>query len=467
MLFNQLTFFLFLTLVFSVYWILQNRLRVQNIWILIASYFFYACWDWRFLVLIAISSGTDYLIGLRLSNQSNIQTRKWFLALSLLVNLGMLGFFKYFNFFAESAHVLLASIGLATSAYSLNIILPVGISFYTFQTLSYTIDIYRKKIPASTNWVDFFAFVSFFPQLVAGPIERAADLLPQFSFKRTFDAALAIRGLRLVLWGLFKKMVIADRLAPIVDSLYADPVGCNSWMAALAGVLFAIQVYGDFSGYSDIAIGSARLLGFRLSRNFIAPFLSKSMTEFWQRWHITLSTWFRDYLYISLGGNRVSKSKWALLIILTFTLSGLWHGADFHYVLWGFLCAIPLIFERLTNTKTIGAVPTFALFGLLIIMFRASGVSAALAMYESLFSFNFNMPQQLPIGMPNFYDLAYTATLTALFITSEIVLGKIDFDEYLDGCSIYSRRIIYYLLLVVIGLFGIFDNAPQFIYFQF
>lgn len=467
MLFNSLDFFLFLAVVFAIYWKLNGRLRLQNLFLLGVSYFFYACWDWRFLILIAISSLTDFWVGIRLATTTSDKGRKWLLALSLLVNLGMLAFFKYFNFFLESATILLNTIGFETAPSSLSIILPVGISFYTFQTLSYTIDVYRNRISPTRNWVDFFAFVSFFPQLVAGPIERASNLLPQFEKQRAFDHGQAVRGLRLILWGLFKKMVIADRLAIIVESLYSDPAGCNSWMAALSGVLFAYQVYCDFSGYSDIAIGSARLFGFQLMRNFLTPFQSRTMTEFWQRWHISLSTWFRDYLYIPLGGNRVSKLRWTAIILFTFTVSGLWHGADFHYVIWGFLCAVPLIWERHLKISSIGIIPTFALFSFLLIIFRSEGMHASFVMYERLFSFNMAIPEILPARMPEQFDLLYSAIFLVLFAIAEGIIGKTDFDEALDRLNRFGRWGIYYLLLLVIALFGVMDNAPQFIYFQF
>lgn len=467
MLFNSLSFFLFLAVVFAVYWGLRNRFSAQNLFILAVSYFFYACWDWRFLILIVASSFTDYFVGIRIHQETNSRTRKSWLLVSLVVNLGLLGFFKYFNFFIESATLILNAIGLEGSERSLSIILPVGISFYTFQTLSYTIDIYRGHIKPTRNLIQFFAFVSFFPQLVAGPIERASHLLPQFEKPRTFNHQFAVSGLRLILWGLFKKMVIADRAALIVEALYANPDECNSWMAAASGILFAFQVYCDFSGYSDIAIGSARLLGFSLMRNFVTPFLSSSMTEFWQRWHISLSTWFKDYLYIPLGGNRVSKPRWVVIILTTFTVSGLWHGADFHYVLWGFLCAIPLVFERLFKIRSIGVIPTFLLFSFLLIMFRSEGISSAITMYQNLFSLQFDAPSHLPKGLPVAYDLVYTSVFILMFSVFEFFMKKRDFDEVVGPWKRPIRWSMYYLLIAAISLFGVMDNAPQFIYFQF
>jgi D-alanyl-lipoteichoic acid acyltransferase DltB (MBOAT superfamily) len=466
MLFNTVSFFLFLCIVFVLYWWFKNRLQLQNLLLLVASYVFYGWWDWRFLFLIAFSSAVDFVAGHQLHRSSTDRGRKLWLAASLVVNLGLLAFFKYCNFFIESAVILLHSVGMNASVSTLNIILPVGISFYTFQTLSYTIDIYRRKIAPTTSWLQFFAFVSFFPQLVAGPIERAANLLPQFEKNRSFNTYEAVTGLRLILWGLFKKMVIADRLAVIVDAIYANPESVDSMTALLAACFFSYQLYCDFSGYSDIAIGSARLLGFRLTRNFISPFLSRSMTEFWQRWHVSLSTWFRDYVYIPLGGNRSSVAKWVFNIALTFTISGLWHGASFHFILWGLLCAIPLIIERLLNFKQLGSVFTFLLFSLLMILFRADSVQAAKQFYGAILSLSFNTSGLVASGLPA-PQLSVAMMLLALLIIAEACLKRTDFDEALTGTRFWFRWVIYYGLITLILLFGVLDNAPQFVYFQF
>ena len=466
MLFNSLTFFGFLILTFVIFWRLNNRLRIQNLFVLGASYFFYGCWDWRFLILIVISSGVDFIIGKQLGAEERTTQRKMLLGISLFVNLGLLGFFKYFNFFIESATIALRGIGFETSHSSLSIILPVGISFYTFQTLSYTIDIYRGQLKPTDNWIEFFAFVSFFPQLVAGPIERASNLLPQFGRQRAFELDTAVKGMRLILWGLFKKMVIADRLAPIVDSIYQSPSSCDSFTALLAGALFVYQVYCDFSGYSDIAIGTARLFGFTLMRNFIPPFHSRSMTELWSRWHISLSTWFRDYVYITLGGNRTSTFRWIISVVITFTLSGLWHGADFHFIVWGFSYTLFLIPERLLGVRKIGVIPTFLLFCIPGMFFRAS-VQDVFILYQQLFSFTFNGIEAYASLLPNEFDLIYTLALFIAFVSAEGVMGKTDFDESVSKVSIVSRWAIYYVLLAAILLFGVTENAPQFIYFQF
>lgn len=466
MLFNTTGFLFFLIAVFAIYWILHRQHKFQNGFLLVASYYFYSCWDWRFLLLIVVSSATDFLVGLRLGKTEELSLRRLWLTLSVVVNLGLLGFFKYFNFFIESFQLFLNSIGFHTSEISLSVILPVGISFYTFRTLSYTIDVYRKKIEPNTNWIEFFTFVSFFPQLVAGPIERASNLLPQFEQPRTFDFLLAVRGMRLILWGLFKKMVIADRLSVIVDSIYENPSGCDSPMVLLAAILFAYQVYCDFSGYSDIAIGSGRLFGFQLMRNFVTPFLSGSMSELWQRWHISLSTWFRDYVYFPLGGNQVGVLRWAFNTIVTFIVSGLWHGADAHFVIWGFSYSIPLIIERQFKLKRIGVLPTFLLFAILGIFFRSPNISVASTMFSRLFSLDFSL-----IGQAIFNDemsqWALTLTLLLFFVLAECLMGRIEVDEYIDRFGKFIRWVFYYTIVVSILLFGVMDNAPQFIYFQF
>ncbi|MGB0917627.1 MAG: MBOAT family O-acyltransferase [Flavobacteriales bacterium] len=410
---------------------------------------------------------TDFLVGKQLHKATKKSTRRSWLGLSLFVNLGALAFFKYCNFFIESASLLLDSVGLNTSFSSLNIILPVGISFYTFQTLSYTIDIYRRQIEPATNAIQFFAFVSFFPQLVAGPIERASNLLPQFSTKRIFNSHFAITGLRLILWGLFKKMVIADRLAVLVDIIYESPEQANATTVFLGATLFAYQLYCDFSGYSDIAIGTARLFGFRLSRNFATPFLASSLTELWQRWHISLSTWFRDYLYIPLGGSRTTRLRWAINILITFTISGMWHGADFHYVFWGLLCGATLVMERLIKLKKAGFLYTFVLFSFLMIMFRSDSIPTAFSMYQTFFEFGFGGLSLLSSNLPQAIDLHYTLGLLGVFSVAEFVLKKVDFDVYLSRLNGPARWTVYYAISTIILLFGVMDNAPKFIYFQF
>lgn len=338
MLFNSWSFALFLPLVFLLYWSVRSAGdRAQNAFIIAASYLFYGFWDYRFLALIVLSSATDYVVGLGLAAESRPRYRRWWLGASLAVNLGVLGFFKYFNFFAESMGRMLSSVGMQADVVTLHVILPVGISFYTFQTLSYTIDVYRRRVEPTRDVLAFFAFVGFFPQLVAGPVERAKNLLPQFLRRRTFDLEEAKEGLRLMLWGFFKKVVVADNLAPHVDAIFANSASVGGGILALGLVLFAFQIYGDFSGYSDIAVGVARLFRIRLMRNFAYPYFARDIGEFWRRWHISLSSWFRDYVYIPLGGNRTSTWWHVRNVMVTFGLSGLWHGANWTFVVWGLL----------------------------------------------------------------------------------------------------------------------------------
>lgn len=309
MLFNSIDFAIFLPLVFILYWFVTvNSLKLQNLLIVLSSYLFYGWWDWRFLSLIFISTIVDYLVGLRIVNEQIVFKRKLLLWTSIVVNIGFLGFFKYYNFFLDNFQTAFSFFGSDISATTLNVILPVGISFYTFQTLSYTIDVYKKKLTPTKDFIAFSAFVSFFPQLVAGPIERATNLLPQFYRNRTFDSDKAIDGLRQILWGLFKKMVIADNCAEYANIIFNNSGEYGGSTLVLGALFFTFQIYGDFSGYSDIAIGTSRLFGFNLKRNFSFPYFSRDVSEFWRRWHISLSSWFRDYLYIPLGGAKEGLS---------------------------------------------------------------------------------------------------------------------------------------------------------------
>lgn len=342
--FVSFEYLLFLPLVFFVYWFaLKSNLKLQNLFLVFASYVFYGWWDWRFLSLIVLSSFVDFWCGLKIDRLESNRKRKLFLAISLLTNLGILGAFKYYNFFISSFTDALVAIGVQPNLPSLQIILPVGISFYTFQTLSYTIDVYRKKLESTDDWVSFFAYVAFFPQLVAGPIERASHLLPQFAIKRKFDYEVAFGGVRQIIWGFFKKVAIADNCALIVDEIFSGADGMSSPLLILGAFYFAIQIYCDFSGYSDIAIGCSKLLGFDLRVNFRYPYFSRDMAEFWRRWHISLSTWFRDYVYIPLGGSRGGKLASLRNVLIVFLVSGLWHGANWTYVIWGLINALMFI----------------------------------------------------------------------------------------------------------------------------
>ena len=343
--FASLAFFCFLPTVWLLYWLLSKR-SWQNVLLVTASYFFYGWWDYRFCVLMLASSLVDFWVSLQLERHEQQRSRKMLLFVSLICNLGLLGFFKYCNFFIESFLEATQALGWNLDTGTLDIILPVGISFYTFQTLSYTIDVYRRKLTPTHNIIDYLTFVSFFPQLVAGPIERASRLLPQFQCQRKFDWEDIQDGSRQILWGFFKKIVIADTLAPFVKEFYTTPGASSGTELALATFFFAFQIYCDFSGYSDIAIGTARLFGIRLMKNFATPYFASNLREFWQRWHISLSTWFRDYVYIPLGGNQVGKwrQKWNLLI--TFLVSGLWHGAAWRFVIWGGIHGMSVMLTR-------------------------------------------------------------------------------------------------------------------------
>lgn len=441
-----------------------------------ASYFFYGWWDYRFLLLIALSTLIDYSIGLKLEKETVYKKRKYFLAVSLIFNLGMLGFFKYYNFFIESWLDSWAILGFKMHASTMQIILPVGISFYTFQTLSYTIDVYRKKLKPTRNFINFATFVAFFPQLVAGPIERAANLLPQFSVKRTFNLERAKSGIHLIIWGLFKKVVIADGCATYVNAIFDNYQDLNTLTLIIGAVYFAFQIYGDFSGYSDIAIGTARLFGFELMQNFNYPYFSRDVAEFWRRWHISLSTWFRDYLYIPLGGSRTSTFKKVRNVFIIFLVSGFWHGANWTFIIWGALHAlffIPLLItnknRKYTNQvaehkaipsfrELINMLITFVLVTLAWVFFRADSITVAFNYIKRLFTnFSFNIEY---LSIENY-------SIEMLFL-----IGVFIFIEWLNKHTEHPFlgkfkwfKIIGVILMLLI--FGVYSNHQEFIYFQF
>jgi D-alanyl-lipoteichoic acid acyltransferase DltB (MBOAT superfamily) len=397
----------------------------------------------------------------------------------MLINLGMLGFFKYYNFFVDSFASLSTNFGLQPNLKTLHIILPIGISFYTFQSLSYSIDIYRGKIQPTNNFISFMAFVSFFPQLVAGPIQRASELLPQFLKARTFKSDRLISGFRFILYGLFKKMVIADRLAYFVDRIYDSPERFDGMVLLAATFMFGFQIYCDFSGYSDIAIGSARLLGFDLTQNFKTPYLSNSFRDFWRRWHISLSTWFRDYVYIPLGGNRVSQSRWIFNILLTFTLSGLWHGASLTFIIWGFLHGFFLVSEHyiskvITLPKSfswIGFITTFVMVNLAWVFFRAHTFDQSMFIFSSFGNLNFDFVSKgLALFAENNQFKEFTISILAsfpLFIILEMLINQADFNNLIVTRGIILRWSFYLILAFGILIFGVLNAAPKFIYFQF
>ncbi len=476
MTFNSLAFAVFLCIVFLVYWRLPgNALSIRNGFLLVSSYIFYGWWDWHFLGLILINSTVDFFIGRSLHQTQSKRARNIFLGISLITNLGILGFFKYYDFFIESTIEVLQAIGLQANFHTLAIILPVGISFYTFQTLSYTIDIYRGKIAPTHNIIAYFAFVSFFPQLVAGPIERAGHLLPQFLQKRAFNLPLAKDGLRQILWGLFKKTVIADNLAPYVDKIFSNYEAYSGPMLILGTLYFAVQIYCDFSGYSDMAIGTARLFGFDLKRNFAYPYFSRDIGEFWRRWHISLSTWFRDYVYIPLGGNRTKTIMHHFSnILLTFTISGFWHGANWTYILWGFLNGLfylpPSIRGPHTHETEVVAMGrvfptpfeffqicrTFILIAFAWIFFRATSLSHAVGYISHIGTGSWLAPLRHTKG------LWYVLLIIVIDWIQREKLHPLEISKLPQ----YTRWSIYYLITLLILFIGKTGHVP-FIYFQF
>lgn len=477
MFFNSIAFLIFLPSVFLIYWLIGKRnLKAQNVLLLLASYFFYGWWDYRFLLLILFSTCLDYVIALKLQNETIKKKRKYLLAISLFFNLGLLGFFKYYNFFIESWLDAWSTIGVNMHASTMKIVLPVGISFYTFQTLSYTIDVYRDKLKPTKNFINFATFVAFFPQLVAGPIERATSLLPQFAIQRTFNLEWAKSGIHLIIWGLFKKIVIADTCATYVNAIFQNHQELNTLTLIMGAVYFAFQIYGDFSGYSDIAIGTARLFGFKLMRNFNYPYFSRDVAEFWRRWHISLSTWFRDYLYIPLGGSKTGQIKQIRNVGIIFLVSGFWHGANWTFIFWGALHALffmPLLLgkknRKNTNqvsennlipslTELINMLVTFLLVTLAWVFFRAETIHAAFSYNLRLFSnLNFNI-EYLSIERYSIEILA----LIGIFILFEW------FNRHAEHPFTGKFKWIKIIgVLVMILTLGVYSNHQDFIYFQF
>jgi alginate O-acetyltransferase complex protein AlgI len=520
MVFNSFEFLLFLPIVFIFYWFLfQKNLKVQNSFLLLASYIFYGWWDWRFLSLIFISSLVDYWCGLKMSTVNSQQStadcapfkneefkkgplntdlttehvsyfdrrlwtkikllfkgKKLYLTISLAFNLGLLGFFKYFNFFIESAANLINTIGFQAHESTLNLILPVGISFYTFQTMSYTIDVFRGKLEATKDPLAVFTYVAFFPQLVAGPIERASNLLPQFFKKREFTYQQGSDGMKLILWGLFKKMVIADNCALIVNPIFENYHTASGIELIMGAILFAFQIYGDFSGYSDIAIGVAKLFGFDLMTNFRTPYFSRDIAEFWRRWHISLSTWFRDYLYIPLGGSRVTMGKAIRNIFIVFLVSGFWHGANWTFIAWGGIHAalfIPIfligknrahlhegdhLLPSLKELFQMGS--TFFLVCVAWVFFRSESVGEAWEYLSAIFD-NHLIPD-------SFAWFSYNLRIALIgFLIIEWV-GRFErnvaFEPFLTKNPIIKYSIYYGLVFAIFWMGG---KETQFIYFQF
>ncbi len=471
MLFNSIDFIIFFPLVVMLYFLLP--LRWRTFMLLAASYYFYMCWKVEYIVLILLSTLIDFIAAKKISVATNSATKKRWLWLSLFINLGVLFGFKYFNFVNDNIQSLFDSLNIFYGIRGLEILLPVGISFYTFQTLSYTIDVYRDRVPPERNLANFALYVSFFPQLVAGPIERPSHLLPQFRQNIKFSSTNLSMGAKLMIWGFFKKIVIADRLAEYVDMVYASPTDHSGITSAIATVFFAFQIYCDFSGYSDIAIGSARILGIDLMENFRSPYLSKGIREFWSRWHISLSSWFRDYLYIPLGGNRVIKWRWYYNLMVTFVVSGLWHGANWTFVFWGFLHGAYLIIENQFLGKEniakdsgflknlIRVTITFSLVTLAWVFFRASDINQGFAIIKDIFT-----STDFSIMMLSKTEMVISVFFLLVLILIEVLTRKTSVVKEFDSKPVLIRWGFYYALLLSIIAFGVFEKQ-EFIYFQF
>lgn len=485
MLFNSFDFGFFLIIVYLAYWIIgANRRNAQNVLLLLASYTFYGFWDWRFLGLLFASSLVDFVAARAIASTPKKSMQKLWLWVSIGWNLGVLFTFKYFDFFVDSFEGLF---GIeAASGYTFwNVAIPLGLSFYTFQTMSYTIDVFQSRrsgkkstIKPTKNLLEFLCFVSFFPQLVAGPIEKSRHLLPQFEKKRQFDLQTSKEGLRQILWGLFKKIIVAEKLGVAVTMVFSNPDGYNSMTLVFVLVLFCFQVYCDFSGYTDIALGTAKLFGFKLSKNFNLPYLSKSISELWQRWHITLTRWFTDYVYIPIlrSGTSVSPAKRAIGILVTFTLVGLWHGANWTFVFFGMLSAVVLVLERIpvfgggahkkTLQQKLQSVPhvfsmiyVFVIFTLLALLFRANDMSQVLVFLKRIFSFTLDGAFTTLIGYKLFY--------LVFILIAEIATRHYDFP--LQKLELKFPRLVRWVVYYTLILFIIRYAEPKeaFIYFQF
>ncbi len=478
MLFNSLAFAIFLPVVYALYWLLSKKpLMWQNILLLVSSYYFYGCWDWRFLFLLMFSTILDFYTGLKMADAVNLSGKRFWFWTSIIINLGFLGIFKYYNFFADNLQVALGQLGLHVDFWTLQVILPVGISFYTFHGLSYVIDIYYNRIEPERNFVNYGVFVSFFPLLVAGPIERATHLLPQVKKARVFNYTQSVDGLRQILWGLFKKVVIADNCAFYANMIFNDHANYNGSTLFLGAVFFSVQIYGDFSGYSDIALGTARLFGIELLRNFSYPYFSRDIAEFWRRWHISLSSWFKDYLYIPLGGSKGGKWMQVRNTFAIFLVSGFWHGANWTFIMWGLLNAlyfIPLLLMN-RNRQNLEVVAqnsffpsfkevfqmgiTFFLSTIAWIFFRAESMTQAWEIILKIFSTSsFALPTQRPTimlgAMLLFFMVEWMGRREAFAI-----------QKWTTSWPRVLRWGFYYLLVICILLFA--GKEQTFIYFQF
>ena len=488
MLFNSIEFAIFLPVVFLLYWFVfdyalkhsRYQLSLQNAFVVLASYVFYGWWDWRFLLLIAITSGCSWGSGLLIGKADTKKKAKAWMWANIVLNVGILAMFKYYDFFVTEFAQLF---NISTDGLLLKVILPVGISFYTFQALSYSIDVYRGKMEPTKDIVAFFAFISFFPQLVAGPIERATNLLPQFQKKREFDYDTAVDGMQQILWGLFKKIVVADNCAEYVDQIFVTSANQSGSTLLLAAIFFTFQIYGDFSGYSDIAIGTAKLFGIKLMRNFNVPYFSRDIAEFWRRWHISLTTWFRDYLYIPLGGSRVSKAKVIRNTFVIFLVSGFWHGANWTFIAWGAyhaLLFLPLILlgknRKYTNQVAEGRIlPTIKEVGQMLltfflavigwIIFRSTGLPSLLHYFEGMCQLD-----TLRAGYLFFSD--YSIIDKSIYVTIMLIVEWINRDKTHGlvigkGCPKGIRILIYWAVAILVFINCPITGNMSFIYFQF
>ncbi|WP_289662998.1 MBOAT family O-acyltransferase [Flavobacterium panacagri] len=477
MFFNSLTFAVFLPIVFFLYWFVFNKTKsTQNALLIVASYYFYSCWDWRFLFLLVFSTFLDYFTGIQIEKSNSDKSRKFWFWLSIIVNLGFLGIFKYYNFFAASFAEMFTSIGFKTSPILLNVILPVGISFYTFHGLSYVIDIYYKRIKAEYNFVDYSLFVSYFPLLVAGPIERATHLLPEIKVKREFDLEKAKDGVCQIVWGLVKKVVIADTCAVYGNAIFDHYPSMNSFSLILGAVYFAFQIYGDFSGYSDIALGVSKLFGLDLLRNFNYPYFSRDIAEFWRRWHISLSSWFRDYLYIPLGGSKGGLWMKIRNTFIIFIVSGFWHGANWTYIVWGFINAVyflPLLLSNsnrnnmdsivlkwnLDSLKVLFSIlVTFSLTCVAWVFFRARTITDAVLYLKRIVTNREFVSQYLDNERYN-YELLL---MIGLFVW-------VEWNNRTKVEPISGKRSLLKMALAILAIiaFGTYSDYKEFIYFQF
>ncbi|SEA89197.1 D-alanyl-lipoteichoic acid acyltransferase DltB, MBOAT superfamily [Flavobacterium gillisiae] len=477
MFFNSFAFAVFLPIVFVLYWFVFNKNKnTQNLLLIVASYYFYSCWDWRFLFLLVFSTFLDYYTGIQIEKSQKSNIRKFWFWLSVIVNLGFLGIFKYYNFFASSFAELIQSVGFKSSPFLLDVVLPVGISFYTFHGLSYVIDIYNSRIKAEYNFVDYSLFVSYFPLLVAGPIERATHLLPQVKVKREFDFEKAKEGIYQFIWGLLKKVVIADTCATYANAIFDNYSSMNSLSLILGAIYFAFQIYGDFSGYSDMALGMSKLFGIDLLKNFNYPYFSRDIAEFWRRWHISLSSWFKDYLYIPLGGSKGSKLNQVRNVFIIFIVSGFWHGANWTYLVWGFINAVyflPLLLLKGNRTNIESAVllwnfasfkvflsmlSTFLLSCVAWVFFRAKTVTDAVFYLKGIVV-NGNFTSQYLENERYNYELILLVLLFVIVEWNsrtkvEPISGK--YDKVKLACCIAA--------IIVLGTYS---DYKQFIYFQF